>query len=55
MSSLATDPETAHPTDTDQTLTIVCTDCGTTVFEWSTPHPDRCWECAETADLEVVP
>ena len=34
-------------------LVIVCTDCGESVFEWSTPEPDRCWQCTESADRQA--
>lgn len=49
MPSLSTDPAT----DRLQPPVVVCIDCDATVFDWSTPHPDRCWECAEAADLEA--
>ena len=52
MSTLATDSQIPAATGFRETIVcIVCIDCDATVFEWSTPHTDRCWECAETPDL----
>ena len=55
MSNLAARPKAANPRDAPCTLVIVWFDCGASVFEWSTPHVDRCWECAEILDLEAGP
>jgi hypothetical protein len=35
-------------------LTVVCIDCGTSVFDWSTPELDRCWQCAEVTDGQAA-
>ena len=53
MPNFVADTQTPPPSALCEASLIVCTDCEATVFEWSTPHPDRCWECAETADLEA--
>lgn len=33
-------------------LIIECRDCGHDFHPDSSPHPDRCWECAELADAD---
>jgi hypothetical protein len=54
VSNVATSPEIPPPPALSETSLVACVDCGASVFEWSTPHPDRCWECAEAADLEAA-
>ena len=48
----------AEPDETPRTFegdfTIACVDCGASVFEWSTPELDRCWQCAEAADGQAT-
>ena len=53
MSSLAAPSEMPFPPIAAEAFVVVCLDCGASVFEWSTPHTDRCWECAEIVDLEA--
>ena len=55
MSPLSTKSETPPPLVAPSPSVVVCIDCGASVFEWSTPHVDRCWECAEILDFEPGP
>lgn len=42
----------SHATDSDQ-YWRECLDCGHEFQLDSTPHDDRCWECAERFDVET--
>lgn len=54
MSDLATGPEIPPPPAPSEKSLFACVDCGAFVFEWSAPHVDRYWECAEIADAKAV-